>query len=174
MSSALTYTKHLLDVISIHVLLVAPATNSKRQSMLKPRPIFINSAIVGNINEMREIIMKGNSYSKEQDDGWVAKNSYSTKYGQHVTQVLPLQIFRLTAFLLATGILVVWSVTLHKSLTKKDRWFPRRGSLNDAIGSNGIQRQLIGIMIGRSQSNASYELSKLNRTAIVMYTIVLL
>lgn len=112
---------------------------------------FIDNVVMGNFNEMGFVNIGDGS----GEDGWVAKNIYSNKYGQHVTEVSPLQIFGIVASLLAVAILGVWSVSLHKSLTKRGPWQPRRG-LNNGVEHASVERQSSGIMMGRSTSNASY------------------
>jgi len=123
---------------------------------------FIDSIVMGNYNEMGEIDM-GNTYAERQS-GWFANNLYAQRYGESVSKVSPLQVFGLVASIAAVCTLAMWSMTLHKSLTKAGPWRPRNGLLSPApvqnnAGAADLNRQNSGIMMGRSESNVSYYLS---------------
>jgi len=121
---------------------------------------FIDSIVMGNYNEMGEIDM-GDGYGRQA--GWLGSNMYAQEYGHYVTEVTPLQVFGLIASVLAVGILAMWSMTLHKSLTKAGPWRPTRGLRAHAAQSNAgaadVNRQNSGIMTARSASNTSYYMS---------------
>ncbi|KAL7543857.1 hypothetical protein ACHAXR_013227 [Thalassiosira sp. AJA248-18] len=126
---------------------------------------FIDSVVMGNYNEMG-IVNLGDDYQVESQTGWMADNMYAQEYGHYVSEITGLQIFGLIFSILAVGILAVWSMTLHKSLTKTGPWRPRRGLRSNAPGAAGaspveddINRQNSGIVMGRSASNTSYYMS---------------
>jgi len=128
---------------------------------------FIDSIVMGNYNEMGEIDMDQGEYGGARGQrAWMAKNMYAQQYGHYITEVTPLQIFGLIASIMAVCILGVWSMTLHKSLSKTGPWRPRQGygvrspppAQNQAAAAD-LSRQNSGIMMGRSGSNASYYMS---------------
>lgn len=117
---------------------------------------FIDSVVIGNYNEMGFVDL-GDNYSVEKQTGWLKDNMYAQQYGHYIAEVTPFQIFGLIFSILAVTIFAVWSATLHKSLSKRGPWRPRRG-LNSVEPDRAaeINRQNSGIVMGRSQSNASY------------------
>ena len=119
---------------------------------------FIDSVVMGNFNEMGYVNL-GDDYTIEKDsEGWLSDNMYAQQYGHYVSEVTPIQIFGLLMSVLAVVVLGAWSASLHKSLTKRGPWRPRRG-LNNVIEpaqAADVSRQNSGIVMGRSQSNASY------------------
>mmetsp|Transcript_14683 Transcript_14683/g.25875 ORF Transcript_14683/g.25875 Transcript_14683/m.25875 type:complete len:640 (-) Transcript_14683:208-2127(-) len=121
---------------------------------------FIDSIVMGNYNE-NGFVNLGDNYNVESQPGWLKDNMYAQEYGHYITEVTPLQIFGLLASLVACGILAVWSMTLHKSVSKRGPWRPKRGLNRIAEPSNAadIDRQSSGIVMGRSQTDASYYMS---------------
>lgn len=115
---------------------------------------FIDSVVMGNYNEIGEISV-GDDYQIEAKSGMFKDNMYAEQYGHYISEVTPLQIFGLLASIAAVGILAVWSMSLHASLSKRGPWRPRRG-LNNEPASPDVTRQNSGIVMGRSQSNTSY------------------
>ena len=89
---------------------------------------FIDSVVMGNYDEMGYVNLKSNwNYQNENNDPeWVRDNMSAASMMQSARVVSPLQIFFLIFSILACGTLVVWSKTLHTSLTKKEPWAPRR------------------------------------------------
>lgn len=118
---------------------------------------FIDTVVMGNYDELGYINMK--KYTVEAQPGWKANNMYAQQYGHVITDVTPLQIFGLIASIAVCGILAVWSMTLHKSLTKTGPWKPRRGMAARAATDAELSRQNSGIVMGRSASNTSYYMS---------------
>ena len=122
---------------------------------------FIDSIVMGNYNEEGNIDMWPSVDQEGQEQpGWMGNSIYAQTAGAYASQVTPLQIFGLLLSILAVGILAVWSMTLHKSLSKTGPWRPRRGVHAVANPSQAeVDRQNSGIVMGRSQSNASYYVS---------------
>jgi len=125
---------------------------------------FIDSVVMGNYNEMGFVNLDENYQVEGQgqrESSWMANNMYAEEYGHYITEVTPMQVFGLLASMLAVGILAVWSMTLHKSLTKKGPWRPRRGFRSNAPANaaQDLSRQNSGIVLGRSASNTSYYMS---------------
>jgi len=118
---------------------------------------FIDSIVMGNYNEMGEIDMGDSNVERQR--GWFS-NLYAQRYGESVSKVTPLQVFGLIASMAAVGTLAMWSMTLHKSLTKAGPWRPRNWLRSPApVGVADLNRQNSGIVMGRSESNVSYYLS---------------
>lgn len=125
---------------------------------------FIDSIVMNNYNE-NGFVNLGQDYQIERQAGWMSDNMYAQQYGQYAAEVSPLQIFGLVASILLVCILAVWSMMLHKSLTKAGPWRPRRGLRSPApvstnhAGAADLSRQNSGIVMGRSASNTSYYMS---------------
>ena len=120
---------------------------------------FIDSVVMGNYNEAGFVDL-GDDYTIEKQSGWMTDSMYGQQYGHYITEVTPLQIFGLLASIMAVILLAVWSMTLHKSLTKGGPWRPRRGLQRPTSPTaTDLDRQNSGIVMGRSQSNASYYMS---------------
>lgn len=117
---------------------------------------FIDSVIMGNYNEMGLLNLK--DYQIDDSPEWLQKNIYSQQYGHYITEVTPLQIFGLIASIAACAILAVYSTSLHRSVSKRGPWRPRRGVNSTAPSGQAedVTRQNSGIVLGRSQSNVSY------------------
>jgi len=122
---------------------------------------FIDSIVMGNYNEMGEIDMDEHYQTGRQNA--FASNMYAQQYGHYVTEVSPLQVFGLIASIAAVCTLAMWSMTLHKSLTKAGPWRPRHGRspapIQTSIAAADIDRQNSGIVMGRSSSNISHYVS---------------
>jgi len=118
---------------------------------------FIDSIVMGNYNEMGFV----NLEDTDSQSAWLKNNMYAQEYGHYITEVSPLQVFGLVASLCACAILAVWSMTLHKSMSKKGPWRPTRGVRSVAAPGNtaDLGRQDSGIMLGRSRTDASYYMS---------------
>lgn len=118
---------------------------------------FIDSIVMGNYNEMGFV----NLEDSDSQSGWLKNNMYAQEYGHYITEVSPLQVFGLVASIAAVGILGVWSMSLHKSMSKKGPWRPTRGVRNVAAPGSAadLGRQDSGIMLGRSRTDASYYMS---------------
>lgn len=117
---------------------------------------FIDSVAMGNYDEMGFVNL-GEDYTVEKQSGWHADNMYTQQYGHYISEVNPYQILGLFMSILAVIILSVWSLKLQNSLSKRGPWRPRRGLNNVAPSqSDHVSRQNSGIVVGRSQSNASY------------------
>ncbi|KAL7534851.1 hypothetical protein ACHAXR_006124 [Thalassiosira sp. AJA248-18] len=119
---------------------------------------FIDSVVMGNYNEFGYVNL---SDDQMEQTGWLGNSMYASEYGHYITEVTPLQIFGLVATIAICGILAVWSMTLHQSLSKRGPWRPRRGMMSSRTAAEtpqaaDINRQNSGIVMGRSQSNASY------------------
>jgi len=117
---------------------------------------FIDSVMMGNYNEMGMI--DENKYNFRQQQAWMGNSMVAQEVGTAVAQVSGWQIFWLCFMIMAVVILAMWSVALHKSLSKCGPWRPRRGFNNRAASPNEVDlsRQNSGIVMGRSASNTSY------------------
>lgn len=117
---------------------------------------FIDSVVMGNYDEMGFVNL-GDDYQMEgSSSGLFKDNMYAQQYGHYVSEVTLLQIFGLLASIAACAILALWSMSLHSSLSKRGPWRPRRGLNNAQAPPAEVSRQNSGIVLGRSQSNASY------------------
>jgi len=120
---------------------------------------FIQTIVMGNYNEMGFLNLS-DDYTVEGQPGWMGNSMYAQQYGHYITEVTPLQVFGLLASIAACLILAGWSNSLHASLSKRGPWRPRSGFTNRNVApQDDVARQSSGIVMGRSQSNASYYMS---------------
>lgn len=128
---------------------------------------FIDSVVTGDYDETG-FIKIDNSTLPYGTGSFLKNNIYYEEYGHFAEEVTPFQIFALVGSLAAVCLLALWSAALHRSLSKKGPWRPRRGLNNmmnrargKAVGDDpvDISRQNSGIVMGRSQSGGSYYMS---------------
>jgi len=122
---------------------------------------FIESIVNDNYDEMGYVNLDADgNYNRESNSYLMNSNSiYAQRAGEGIAKVTPLQVFGLIGSLAACAILAVWSSSLHKSLSKGAPWRPRRGLNSSANQPGDLTRQDSGIVMGRSQSHASYYMS---------------
>lgn len=117
---------------------------------------FLESVMMGNYNEFGFIkLRRGNATSA---NSFIQNSEVYQEYIHYAEEVSAGQIFGLVFSIAAVTILSIWSCTLHRSLTKKAPWRPRRGLSAPASpgGASQVTRQNSGIVMGRSRSGGSY------------------
>jgi len=116
---------------------------------------FIDSVVMGKYDEMGFLIVENsNTTVPNVEKSFLKNNIYYEEYGHYIEEVTGLQVFGLVASILAVCLLGLWSAALHRSLSNKGPWRPRR--LNNVSASNdpvALSRQNSGIVFGRSQGS---------------------
>lgn len=114
---------------------------------------FIDAMTMGKYDEMGFVNLEESSLAKA---GFLKNNSYYESYGHYINEVSPLQIFGLCASLAACAILGLWSMALHKSLTNKGPWRPKKlQTSTNVTAADAFGRQSSGIGMARSTSQAT-------------------
>lgn len=136
---------------------------SKYQNLMAMEDLscdFIESIAIDNYNENGGIALGNDgNYMRESSSGLASSdNMYVQNAGKAIARVTPLQIFGILASIAACCCLAAWSMSLNKSLAKGAPWRPRRG-LNSGAQPQEVARADSGIVMGRSQSHASYYMS---------------
>jgi len=118
---------------------------------------FIDSVKMGNYDEAGFLTLPESPLVKA---GFLQNTQYYDAAYPYISKVSGWQIFGLLASLLACIALGIWSMQLHRSLTKKGQWRPRRmnrhSSLNQPVA---MSRPDSGIGMARQQTGSSYYMS---------------
>lgn len=107
---------------------------------------FIQNVVTGQYDELGYIYLSADDYSKDNRDNQYATTASEVSIGQ---------IFGLLVTALACIILVVWACFLHRKLTRRAPWRPRRAGGSGAKAGK-LSRNNSGILMGRSRSGGSY------------------
>ncbi|KAL7522899.1 hypothetical protein ACHAWX_007713 [Stephanocyclus meneghinianus] len=118
---------------------------------------FIDSVKMGKYDEAGFLTLAESPLVKA---GFLQNTQYYDAAYPYISKVSGWQIFGLLASLLACLALGIWSIKLHRSLTKKGQWRPRRMNRNSTLNQPVVMnRPDSGIGMARQQTGASYYMS---------------
>eukprot|EP00566_Odontella_aurita_P006811 CAMPEP_0113540140 /NCGR_PEP_ID=MMETSP0015_2-20120614/8316_1 /TAXON_ID=2838 /ORGANISM="Odontella" /LENGTH=605 /DNA_ID=CAMNT_0000439913 /DNA_START=145 /DNA_END=1962 /DNA_ORIENTATION=+ /assembly_acc=CAM_ASM_000160 len=107
---------------------------------------FIQNVVTGQYDEYGYIYLSADDYNKDNRNNQYAHTNGSVSIGQ---------IFGIIVSVLACIILTVWACFLHRKLTRRAPWRPRRAGGSGAKAGK-LSRNNSGILMGRSRSGGSY------------------